>query len=474
LDFPKNSYGVTVQDLLNYFGQIEKCMSDSFKDQLKIKKPVQTLALIPKKGKLSVVARKLYNVILHSTIAQIAEFELQAKEVPAEHLFECRLVDLVQPIQLGQSDLRAKAKEYFQQMSEIRLDWEAPDTNGPGKWTNLGLLAEAQLDRVNPDDPKSDVIARWAFPPTIFKELRHPEMYAQLSIYQIAKLSTYEAVALYEICARYRTNAAGVTSPQPPLWWVKALSNKVPDIDPSTGEPKWREWRKFKDEKVKKAVAEINEETDLIIDLIEKKEGVQFAVKRKASEYLPVPNRLNPEIAESAIKLGLKLTDIAALIRNGQSEAGLKVAFAKMATQNPDGISRKLAYLNRILEEVNPMLAEGLIQPRPVHLSGGSRPATPSASADIKMALTYKDERRAEIRKEFTLLDREEQRPFAYTALSELRASKLASPALSLKVEASAWESAPLLFSKMVEVYAVATYGPDWAIEPNQAQQGTP
>jgi hypothetical protein len=90
------------------------------------------------------------------------------------------------------------------------------------------------------------------------------------------------------------------------------------------------------------------------------------------------------------------------------------------------------------------------------------------------MALTYKDERRAEIRKEFTLLDREEQRPFAYTALSELRASKLASPALSLKVEASAWESAPLLFSKMVEVYAVATYGPDWAIEPNQAQQGTP
>jgi hypothetical protein len=49
-------------------------MSDSAKDQLKIKKPVQSLVLIPKKGKLSVVARKLYNVILHSTIAQIAEF----------------------------------------------------------------------------------------------------------------------------------------------------------------------------------------------------------------------------------------------------------------------------------------------------------------------------------------------------------------------------------------------------------------
>ncbi len=448
-------------------------MTDLEKEQLRIKKPVQALALIPKKGKLSVVARKLYNVILHSTIGQIAEFELQGKEVPAEHLFEARLIDLVHPIQMGQSDLRAKAKEYFQQMSEIRLDWEAPDARGLGKWTNLGLLAEAQLDRVDPENPKSDVVARWAFPPTIFKELRHPEMYAQISIYQIAKLSTYEAVALYEICARYRTNAAGVTSLKEQQWWVKALSNKVPDIDPKTGEPKWREWRKFKDEKVKKAVAEINEQTDLSVELMEKKDGVQFAVKRKASEFEPIANKLNPEIAEVAIKLGLKLTDIAALMRNGQSEAGLKIALSKMANQDPANITRKLAYLNKILLEVNPFIGDGVT---------GAAANSPHVirqvpaivkQPEVKMAMSYKDERRSEIRREFMLLTRDEQRPFAYLGLSELRAAKMANAGMSLKVEAGAWESAPILFSKMVDHYATDRYGADWAVEQTSVEPST-
>lgn len=444
-------------------------MNDNTRDQLKIKKPVQSLVLIPKKGKLSVVARKLYNVVLHSTIAQIAEFELQGKEVPADHLFEGRLIDLVMPIQVGQSDLRAKAKEYLQQMSEIRLDWEAPDARGNIKWTNLGLLAEAQLEKENPNDPKSDVIVRWAFPPTIFKELRHPEMYAQISIYQIAKLLTYEAVALYEICARYRTNAAGVTSLQEPLWWIKALSNKVPDLDPKTGEPKWREWRKFKDEKIKKAVAEINEQTDLTIELIEKREGVQFAVKRKASEFLPAPNRLNPEIAEVALKLGIKLTDIAALIRNGQSELGLKAAFTKMAKQDPATISRKLAYLNKILEEVNPLIGNG--QRPDQYLQQTVLPPLAQATQRVeplKVALSYKDERRAEIRKEFVQLEKAGQQVFAYEALAELKSSKLATPAMSLKVESGTWESAPILFSKMVELYAVGTYGSNWGVEQSQ------
>lgn len=414
----------------------------------------------------------MYNVILHSTIAQIAEFELQSKEVPADHLFEGRLIDLVMPIQVGQSDLRARAKEYLQQMSEIRLDWEAPDARGNIKWTNLGLLAEAQLEKTNPNDLKSDVIVRWAFPPTIFKELRHPEMYAQISIYQIAKLSTYEAVALYEICARYRTNAAGVTSIQEPLWWIKALSNKVPDLDPKTGEPKWREWRKFKDEKIKKTVAEINEQTDLNIELIEKKEGVQFAVKRKASEYLPTPNRLNPEIAEAALKLGIKLTDIAALIRNGQSEVGLKAAFAKMAKQDPASITRKLAYLNKILEEVNPLIADGRV---PDQYQQTVLPALRMPQGEpLKVAMSYKDERRAEIRKEFSQLERSGQQAFAYEALAELKTSKMANPAMSLKVESCAWESAPILFSKMIELYAVATFGRDWGVEQPRTERAVP
>ena len=248
------------------------------------------------------------------------------------------------------------------------------------------------------------------------------------------------------------------------------MSNKVPDIDPKTGEPKWREWRKFKDEKIKKTVVEINEQTDLNIELIERKEGVQFAVKRKSSEFLPAPNRLNPEIAEAALMLGLKLTDIAALIRNGQSELGLKAAFAKMAKQDPASISRKLAYLNKILEEVNSFIGDG--QTTAQYEQTVLPALTTPRSEPLNIALSFKEERRAQIRKEFSQLNKVDQRPFAYAGLAELKMNKMANPSMSLRVEAGQWDAAPILFAKMVDLYAVEKYGVDWSVEPSNEAEG--
>jgi hypothetical protein len=62
------------------------------------------------------------------------------------------------------------------------------------------------------------------------------------------------------------------------------------------------------------------------------------------------------------------------------------------------------------------------------------------------------------------------QQAFAYEALADLKASKLTNPAMSLKVELGAWESAPILFSKMVELYAVATYGSNWGVERSRTE----
>jgi hypothetical protein len=79
--------------------------------------------------------------------------------------------------------------------------------------------------------------------------------------------------------------------------------------------------------------------------------------------------------------------------------------------------------------------------------------------------MTYKDERRAEIRKEFSNLILEEQQPYAYLAFADLKTKNMANPNLSMKIESKAWESAPILFAKMVDIYAVQKYGDDWAVE---------
>lgn len=441
--------------------------------------------MIPMVGKISVVARKLYNVILHSTANQISEYELATGgQVPASHYFEGRLVDLLTPIQSGQSDLRSKAKEYLGEMASIRVKWEAPDVksdvledlddvsdNDPDQdendeYVDIALLSEVRLRKANPSNPNSEVLVRWALPPFIFKRLRDPQKYkyAQLSLYQITKLSTYESVALYEICSRYRTNPTGVTSSKEPLWWIKALSNKLPAIDPETGQPKWREWRKFKDEKIKKAVAEVCSETDLDIELMEKGGLVQFSVKRKASEFAPLPNKLNPEIADRALDLGLRPTDIATLLRNGQSEIGLKEALARMAKQDTTKIERKLAYLIKVLSEVNPLIADGVAMPTKEVYKGHPVPEAPRVEP-LALARSYKDERRAEIRQEFTALDKDLQQPFAYQALAELREKKMANPSMSVKVEAKAWNAAPVLFAAMIDLYAEQKYGLNWGVE---------
>jgi hypothetical protein len=91
----------------------------------------------------------------------------------------------------------------------------------------------------------------------------------------------------------------------------------------------------------------------------------------------------------------------------------------------------------------------------------------------LPMAMSYKDERRKDIREELLEQGTDVQRVFAYLALADLRKSKMARASTSEKVEAGNWTQDPLLISKMVDLYAAETYGPNWAIEPNQAQQGT-
>jgi hypothetical protein len=80
--------------------------------------------------------------------------------------------------------------------------------------------------------------------------------------------------------------------------------------------------------------------------------------------------------------------------------------------------------------------------------------------------MVFKDARRKQIRLEFLSISNAEQRPFAHEAFAYLVARKMASKSMEQKVETNAWESAPILFAKMVELYAVACHGSQWGIEP--------
>jgi len=132
----------------------------------------------------------------------------------------------------------------------------------------------------------------WSYPPTIMSILKDSSRWARIDLNVIAKLGSYTAVALYEICARYRDNPSGVTSRKPVSWWSDALS-QLP------GAAERREWRKFRSERLLIAIKEINRETDFEIELIEHKEGravseVQFGVRRRSRWPGASPGRSFP------------------------------------------------------------------------------------------------------------------------------------------------------------------------------------
>ena len=279
---------------------------------------------------------------------------------------------------------------------------------------------------------------------------------------------------------KFKGKAEAYTATHELEWWVDALTAS-PKINPKNGKPKLRPWTKFKYDQGNKAIEEINEKSNIRIELIEHKGkgktiiSAQFKVTHKDIESQVVTaievKKMSPELAEMAIRLGVNTSIISNLIRDGQSEIGLKAALAKLGSRNLDlkPIESIASYLKAVLAEVN--LTIGHTPQSATVLEQTVHPRIDSAfCVDTPMAMTYKDERRSKIRAELLSLTIDEQQTYAYLALAELKMSRMSSPSMIEKVESGQWANSPILVSKMVNLFAVEKYGPQWGVEQTAEQ----
>ena len=262
--------------------------------------------MMPRSARVTLTGRRIYSALL-----QIAQTRLVALPgMPAaDFMFEAPLAAILRTTGSSGSE-RTAAKKYLIEMRSLEVDWESTAPGDGVKWRGFSMLSEVALELRRGENWVS-----WSYPPTIMAALREPQRWARIDLDVLAKLGSYTAVALYEICARYRENPSGVTSRKPVAWWVDALSN-------GPGAER-REWRKFKNERVKDAVAEINAETDLDIDLIEHKQGrviteVQFAVRKKRQAAPARPASSEPVDATLVLRaetLGIREIKLEGLIK---------------------------------------------------------------------------------------------------------------------------------------------------------------
>lgn len=438
-------------------------------DALELRKPHEMVVMVPRSARVTLTARRIYTVLMQVSQARLVSMETMPL---ADFLFEAPLATILRTTGSDASD-RTAAKRYLGEMRSLEVDWESTAPGDGVKWRGFSMLSEVALEV-----RRGETWVSWSFPPSIMTALREPSRWARIDLEVLTRLGTYAAVALYEICARYRDNPGGVTSRKPVGWWTDALSN-MPGGDR-------REWRKFKNERIKEAVDEINRESDLEIELIEHRQGrtvmeVQFAVRRRSKAMVVRPDERLPVDANLTLRaetLGIREIKLDGLVKEfGEAlvREKLEVLERRAANSSLRVVDNAYSYLrsllrNEVVPPASPSVADLLSGP--VEKAVAPAPA-PSALPMVPGAQEAGERIRA-VKREIEALAPEQRQVWVDRALQELAAKGMLTGVIGRRATQGDVLHG-VLGSVITQAYAAAVYGPDWNTpsQPPGRAQGT-
>ncbi|MDR5748062.1 replication initiation protein [Caballeronia sp. LZ029] len=276
-----------------------------------LRKAVEAIAIQPKSGKITLLTRKLFNVLL--AVAQQAD--------DAGDTYRALLSDIVANSAFDSNDT-ALVKEHLRRMVSVQVEWSTgTSSQKPGrKWGISTLIADAEIL----EDPTTRrVWVEFSFAPKIKKKLLDPVQYARLSLQFQSQLRSSAGLALYEICVRYLTNPSHLTMRETWEWWRPILSG-TPDTE--AGDEAKREYKYFKRDYLRPAIAEVNAVTNIFVELVEHREGrrvaeIQFRVTERKQPMLALdehPNVFDSTLVDRMVKIGIPLKDAQTLYADSE------------------------------------------------------------------------------------------------------------------------------------------------------------
>ena len=426
-----------------------------------LNKAVQALAIEPLSMALTVTGRKAYDVMIW----------LAQRGSPSADGGYSSPVSAILKGYGSSTKASERVQRYIEQMVQTTVVWRPLTASDAATLTLDGfepgaalsareeartfpLLAEARLYK-----RAGEWWVTWYYPPSIKEQLISPERWAQIELNSIARLNTYTAVALYEICARYKDSPGGLTSRHEPDFWTSVLREG--------GGLKTREFRKFKSELLQPAIREINEKTEVDIDLIEHRTGavlasIQFKVARKPQRPTPA-DPVEPAdvmLPMQAAQLGIREEELDTLIlKHGALKVadGMDALRAHIDAHKGSSVRKPVAYLSAILTNRGPALAE----PSPISRDEVEVAQRQDPLREHQQRVdAWRQQRVREMRDEFAA------QPPAVRAEVIARARGLhpvlsTSSAMRRRLDAGEWES-PLVSHIILDVFAAARYGSDW------------
>lgn len=307
-----------------------------------VAKANEAIAIRPKRGKLTLLSRRIYNVFLYHA-------QQQGVDKPVYSILLSELIDDAR----FTSNNTELLKSHIRDMQATTIEWHTSSGNARN-WTSTQLLGPVMIDE--PGRGQACTIT-WTYPEPIRDRLVKPAQYTRVLLEISSQMRSYAASVLYELGARYLTSPGRLTMREDVIWWASVLTGRsdITTVD----------YRILHRDTIKKALAELDTLCeDFRLEVVEHKRGrkveeLQFRVLPKPQASLSglrdsARNIFDLELVERVVAIGFKRVDaqdLYAVTDEGVLRAAVEHVEQRMKNSSLPPLLSPAAYLRDALKK---------------------------------------------------------------------------------------------------------------------------
>lgn len=307
-----------------------------------VNKANEAIAIRPKRGRMTLLSRRIYNVFLFHAQEQGVDkptYSLLLSELIGDARFTSNNTEIL--------------KSHIRDMQATTIEWHTSSA-GAQKWTSTQLLGPVTIDE--PGRGRACTIT-WSYPEPIRERLVRPAHYTRVLLEISSQMRSYAAAVLYELGARYLTSPGRLTMREDTIWWASVLTGRsdITKVD----------YRILHRDTIKKALVELDTLNDgFRMELVEHRRGrkveeIQFRVVPKVQQSLEglrdsAKNVFDLALVERVISIGLKkidAQDLYAVTDEGVLRGAVEHVEARMKSQTLPPLKSAPAYLRDALKK---------------------------------------------------------------------------------------------------------------------------
>jgi len=311
-------------------------------DEQTVAKANEAIAIRPKRGRLTLLSRRIYNALLYHSQRQGVD----------EPVYRLALSELIGDARFNSNNTEL-LKSHLRDMQATTIEWST-SAAGQRRWVSSQLLGTVSIEEQGRGRP---CVVSWRYPEEIKERLVRPHQYTRVLLEISGQMRSYSAAVLYEIGARYLTSPGRLSMREDVVWWAAVLTGRsdITEVD----------YRFLKRDVITKALAEVDALCDdFSLELIEHKRGrkieeIQFRVVPRVQQRIgevddAQRNVFDLELVGKLIELGLKqeeAQDIYATTDEGQLRAALDHVHQRLRSQALPALKSPAAYFKDALRK---------------------------------------------------------------------------------------------------------------------------